>query len=367
MDEVKKTTSNISDSISNILIALIDNIGTVVSDISVELSNVFRIIGFDISLSLVKFIDDIFLLYSDEWTIAQKLLFDLDNRINSFVANRLKNINIIIDQFNNFTDMLINNFAEELKQIDDSINPYFTQRMFEIYNYIAEFSKALNVPPFYLEGIINNAKTFAMGVACNNGTPYYEFKLNWNFELEKLLIHINNSVELYRTNPQWLKEDIEQFLIKPLFEATTIKRNNAKELLTNTINSISNLENIVFDDEARLSEITQAMDSFYAFKVEPALSEIKDNFDIWVKDDYKVNMKGVRNSFILMISDYIEVFSKVAKIFLLLDYPADILLRVNKLSDKLRIEQEDKIGEVTTRSFKRLVPEWLNQIDESTG
>ncbi|GAJ08134.1 unnamed protein product, partial [marine sediment metagenome] len=51
----------------------------------------------------------------------------------------------------------------------------------------------------------------------------------------------------------------------------------------------------------------------------------------------------------------------------LLDYGGDLLLRIDKLSIDSRFEQEAKVGDVSTRSFLRLLPAWLDVVKKGIG
>ncbi|GAI16947.1 unnamed protein product, partial [marine sediment metagenome] len=245
MLEVTKTTSDISVVISDVLSAIIDSIEVVVISISTQLAIFLQAIGVVVLSSVIELIDDIFWLYPSEWAIAQQSIVTLSDWINRLILNELYKINKVILSFTNLTNTLIENLAEQLALIDNAISPFYNERMFVIYSRIAEFSEALNVPPFYLEGIIQNARLFGMVIACSSGLSYYQFELNWADSLEKLLRDIAVSVSLYRQNPQWLKVDIENDLIRPLFEIEASNRRQEKEQLNYIANKIPDLEGLL--------------------------------------------------------------------------------------------------------------------------
>lgn len=362
MQEAIDVTSEISVVISDVLTVIIDSIEVVVISISTQLAIFLQVIGIVVLSSVIELIDDIFWLYPSEWTTAQSSIVTLSNWINRLILDELHKINNVIANFTNLTNTLIENFAEQLALIDNSISPFYNERMFVIYSRIAEFSEALNVPPFYLEGIIQNARLFGMVIACSSGLSYYQFELNWADNLEKLLRDIAVSVALYRKNPQWLKVDIEGDLIRPLFEIEANNRRQEKEQLNYITNKIPDLENLLSECKVGLDENKQAIKNLFILEIAPVLAELRESFNTWKEDIYANDKRLAAKQYAITTIGIQTLFSKIMSVLGLLDYGGDLLLRVNKLSGYLRIEQEDKIADVTTRSYRRLVPEWLSEV-----
>ncbi|GAH82950.1 unnamed protein product, partial [marine sediment metagenome] len=112
MEEVFKTTSDLSKAFTDILTILTDTIAVLVTEISTELAKLPKVIGFAISVSVVDLIDDIFDLYSYEWIITNRFIQELDNWINALIYDKISDINTIINNFTIFTNSLLELFAE---------------------------------------------------------------------------------------------------------------------------------------------------------------------------------------------------------------------------------------------------------------
>lgn len=362
MPELPETPSEVSAIFTDIFIALRDTIAAVVTEISIESATFTKIISIIGLQTTIALLDDIFELYSYEWVIVNRSIQSLNNWIDTLIYEQAQRINTVLYNFDALTSVLIQNFEKQLSQIDNAVSPAYNERMFAIYGRIAEFSVAINAPPSYLEEAIQNARFFAMAIACSAGLSYYQFQSDWDAGVERLLIRISNSISLYRENPQWIKLDIEDSLIKPIFTIEVNNRRQEREQQTILSNDIIDLQNLVTTHKLQTDENSIAIIDLYELKIKPALKEITDNFDSWKNDIYATRDKLVDNSFVSLFLQIIEVAYEARRILGLLDYGGDLLLRINKLTDTLRIEQEDKIGDVATKSYRRLVPEWTAEV-----
>ena len=113
-------------------------------------------------------------------------------------------------------------------------------------------------------------------------------------------------------------------------------------------------------------ENKSGISNMFATKIQPRLSAITEAIKDWQANIYRNEMGVMRAA--VTSTHLLATLSgvKISNIFGLLDYGGDLLLRVNRLNDPMRHDQEDKISEVADRSFKRLVPEWLLTVAEQT-
>lgn len=362
MYEVKQTSDGVAIAISDIVNALGRTVEAVLWEINQELTAYIKVVSSVVSLNIAALIDDIFELYSYEWTMVWQRKQELDNLIDYLAAGEVQGINAILSNFDKTLDVLVNKFEEQLTQIDTSINPYYNERMFAIYSSIADFSVAIDVPPFYLEGVIQNARSQALAISCSAGLPFYQFQDEWYNNLQVLLIHMQQSTALYQRNPQWLKVEIEETLIKPMYIAEMTARRQEKEQLISLNDTLIELENLLFEYKIQSDENKQTIESLYELKLAPALKELADAFEMWKKDVYKTDQSLLGKSYAIITIGIQTAFDKAAAILGLLDYGGDLLLRIDKLSVGLRVEQENKVADVVTRRDKRVTTAWQEEV-----
>ena len=367
MPEVETIVHDVSDSLRDALSAFIDVEAIVIEQLNNELAFFVRGIGLRVTYILVDLIDKIFDLYPDEWIIANRSIVELVNWMNTFASEEEKEVERIIQTFRMVANTVIDKVGDSLDAIDNLIGPKYNERMFAIYDRIAVFSKAIDAPPAYLEGVIQNARSFVMTVSCLSGANYYQFLADWDNDIEKLLGRISRYTTLYRQNPQWIKTDVEEILVKPAYDLMSQLKQNESAAVIMFDKQIGEVIRTIGDLQLQDEQNKYVIDNMFVNKINPRLSAIAESIRDWQANIYRNEMGVMRAA---VTSTHLLVTKagfKIADIFGLLDYGGDLLLRVNRLNDHIREDQEDKISDVADRSFKRLVPEWLDIVKEKTG
>ncbi|GAH48223.1 unnamed protein product, partial [marine sediment metagenome] len=224
----------------------------------------------------------------------------------------------------------------------------------------------INAPPSYLEEVIQNARSFVMTISCLSGSEYYQFLSNWDSDVEKLLSRISRNTALYRENPQWIKIDVEVNLIKPAYDLMQQLKRDESAALIGFDTKLGALINSTADLRLRIWENRSVIDNMLPTQIMPRLSAITEAIKDWQANIYRNEMGLMRTA--VTSTHLLATLAgiKIADILGLLNYGGDLLLRVNNLSDYIRHDQEDKIADVSNRSFTRLVPEWLSTVKEGT-
>lgn len=367
MPEPQDTSSEVAAVISDIIRATADTISSVVAQLNQELTTYITTAGFVVSYSITQLINNTIGFYSYEWPIINAAIQDINDWLINLGNQEATKITNLLSNFDRITNILLSNFEQQLSAIDNTVTPYFNKRDFAIYGQIADFSKAINAPPSYLEENIQNARFFVMTIACLEGLSYYQFLADWNTGVANLLNRIANSVSLYQANPQRIKFDIEESLIKPIFDIEIIKRRQEASFLASLDNRFIMLNNSVSQLNLQFYDLNQFAHNLYSLTIEPALLEIESSFEAWKKDVYAGDRKSIASAYATVAIGIETVFAKIAAVLSLLDYGGDLLLRIDSLAEYLRTEQEEKIGDVSTRAFKRLVPDWLRTVKERIG
>lgn len=367
MSETEAVIHDISNSVRDALSALIDSEASIVKELNDELSFFVKGVGLTVTSTIVNLIDDIFYLYPEEWRIVDSAIVGLANWLNNFAYQEAKAVAKIIEAFTTVSNGLINKIADSLDAIDELIGPKYNERMFAIYDRIAVFSQAVGAPPAYLEGVIQNARSFVMTISCLSGSEYYQFLMTWDAGVEQLLSRISRYTALYRENPQWIKIDVEIMLIKPAYDLMRQLKQNESAAVIGFEKQIGDLINSAADLQLQIIENKAVIDNMFINQINPRLIAINEAMTEWQNKIYRneigIIQTAVKSTHLLIT----KAGFKIADIFGLLDYGGDLLLRINNLSDYMRHDQEDKIADVSNRAFARIVPEWLSTVKEETS
>lgn len=365
MYEAEAVVHDVSISVSDALSALIDAEAFVIEELNAELTFFVKAVGLRVTSTVVNLIDKIFDLYPDEWLIVEHAIVGLFNWLNSFAYDEAQGVDKIIKGFTTVANSLIDKVADSLDVIDELIGPKYNERMFAIYDRIAVFSRAIDAPPAYLEGIIQNARSFVMTVSCLSGSEYYQFLSNWDTGIEQLLNRILRYTSLYRENPQWIKTDVESFLIKPAYDLMLKLKQKDSAAVIGFDKRIGELVKSASDLQLQIVENKAVIDHIFANKINPRLLEISESIRDWQANIYRNEMGLMQKAVVSTHLLATLAGFKIEDIFSLLDYGGDLLLRVNNLNVPMRRDQEDKIADVANRAFARIVPEWLSIVKET--
>jgi hypothetical protein len=367
MDDLSQIILDTGEATFTLISSVVDGLNIIIPYISQELSTTIGMASSTVSFGIVDLINTIFGFYSDEWPTIEAYLHNIDNSVNAFSVSAVNNINTVLSQFESLITSLLNNFETRLAQIDTSVTARYDERMFTIYGDVANLSKAINTPPDYLEGIIQDARSFAMAIACSTGLSYYTFLANWDSGVQNLLILIANSVNLYRQNPQRIKNDVESSLIKPIFDMNVIRARNISDSIRAFNRDIGNIESSLADLITNLAENNRDIDNIYNVEIPAAIKQIQDNFSAWEKDTYKFNKQAQDDDILRLWESINKLVSGINDVIAGLSYGGDLLLRIDSLYDNERLDQEEKISEVATRRFKALIPDWQSVVEERVG
>ena len=230
--------------------------------------------------------------------------------------------------------------------------------MFLIYDRLAAFATAINAPPGYLESAIQTAKVFALDVSSSLGLNYDLFMLDWDIGLNRLLQKIGNSIEFYKANPQQIKVDLEDQVIRPLYEMKIEAVRKREDQQTETVNLLAKIvpeiETIRQNAEVTGLEFAELIE----LVVLPAIETIRTERQTWLNDIYKARVENVDFNLRATFQNILENRFSLVDIIKQLLYPGDILAKVDLLGTSVRIDQENKIADVSSRSFIRDSEQW---------
>lgn len=360
MFELELALSEITDTVNKALELVVSLLKQIVSQIGNEVGVFMTFLAYNFDYMLVEVVNALASFSDDSW-------FDVTYFVESFSSYMyelsqffVQRINQTIQNFNQISNAILLIVQQQLNQIDNNVSEIYQQRVFAIYGDIGRLSIAINAPPSYLEDAIQNARIFVLGVSAYVGLSYDKFQMDWYIGLNNLLVKISNTIVLYRQNPQQIRIDLENLLIKPAFEIkfAAVKR-KAEQSIT-IINDILELNDNSTQLRLSILENKQALIDLWTLTIQPELQQIRDDFDKWDTEVFQERVKWVDNTFAFMSSMLLEHWEKLDNIFERLRFGGDILQAIDLLPTAQQLEQEGKIAEVSSRTFRRTAEGWMD-------
>ena len=365
-DEVS-TIIRISDVLSDTLSAYTENIRLVVADVSAQLSDLALPVSQSVLITLVGLIDDILDLYPSEWILVQQSIRRLTGSIETLIVDKVRGVNDLLAQFTTLNKSLVTNFSDQLAVIDDVVTRSYNARMFALYDRVSEVSLAIGAPPAYLEEIIQNARIFVLSVSSSLGLEYYDVLWAWDLGFQRLLTLISNSVSKYRENPQWIKIDVENMVIKPLYDIKVLREKESalqKDLVEKVL---VELKNLLVDQRITIQENKQAVSDIFPLLVEPAIKQIRDDWDFWLDGIYYPVSRNTSRALEVIRDRQTEFGNIFGDIIRRLGMAGDIIESIHDLPFDDRIEQLGKLVDTTIAPIVAVGQEFTKQLRTKTA
>ncbi|GAI95306.1 unnamed protein product, partial [marine sediment metagenome] len=257
-------------------------------------------LGYDIEL-IVQEVANIVLTSSWQGNYdSYDILWRISNWIWDAAESAGRNINALAEQFSQLCHALIAAVDKELGDIEAQVSEVYNARMFRIYGQIATLSIALDAPPSYLEEAIQNAKMFALSVSSYLGLSWERFQLDWQAGLTDLLNRISSDMALYRKNPQWIKVQLTESLLEPLYQLKVKAARYREEQRGMLTDKFEVLAGDIEKNARGLLEAEERAGDLWELTIRPELKKIMDHFEGWEKYTYLPRIKLEDEVFALM-------------------------------------------------------------------
>lgn len=364
MDEIELLLAEVNELMSSVIRVSLLTIRAVITEVAEELSVFVWNVSWGVEWILTELVDIIYDAGLGEWHELQTIIWMVSDYLFDIAEEVAYRIEKYVAELNNMLDYLIVRFDKELSRIDNQVTELYQQRIFAIYGRIGELSIAINAPPSYLEDAIQNAKIFALSVSSYIGLSWSQFQIDWDTGLNNLLNRISNSIEAYKLNPQQIKVDLEQELIKPAYE---IKLSVQRERAAQTNLVIDDINILISETEInqqQITEIRQEALELWELTIEPALLEITENFENWQRNIYQPDIDLIRGLMVYVFRDlrqHTELMNNLSNRF---NFAGDILQRIDLLPETQRLLQEAKITEVSSRTLRTNTKSWMDKVSE---
>ena len=364
MLETTQSVTEVTRLMNDVTETLVSLLSSVVGQIAYEIDIFFDTATWNIGSILRSLVNTVSPWGFDEWLSAGEIITVLQSYMGIFAGGLTKQLDKIVLHIDDMIDTVFAQIKADTDLIDSLVTEHYQQRMFAIYGRIAEVSTAIDAPADYLEGCIQDAKVFAASSSAYAGMSWWNFQLAWDAALENLLRTIISSMSFYRSNPQRIKTDVEQLIVKPLYEVM-ISFTNSRNDRTYELNRL--IENLAVNIELNISAIEEnkyRAEQLWTAAIAASQAEFMEFFDKWNKNVYRRDWDQVSQAFVDMFSQIFDHTSQLFDIFGLLKLPGDLLKKINLLPGDKELAQAEKISEVASRVFRNEADDWLKYSQE---
>jgi len=229
---------------------------------------------------------------------------------------------------------------------------YMVQR---VYTDVAEVSKALGLGFGYLILLHRNARTVLLDVSNMMGRSYDLAEVTWLTEYSNYLQKFNTQVDKYTANPASIISDVDEWLVKP---AADLKASIMRNIFTVLDSSATVIKDTVTDVTNLRSDFGQLVTDLppqIRNEIEPRIGDVFRKYDNWIAMDYQPRLKLFDQLISALGIEQTSSRESVSSLVDRLKRPADYLREIDSLDPDIKLEQEEAIHEISSRTASRYV------------
>lgn len=221
----------------------------------------------------------------------------------------------------------------------------------KIYDEIGEVSRVLGYGAEFLGLVFRDARNIILDVSAVAGRKYDLAEVAWMEELHKYFHKFADNVDRYRANPGQLFWDIDQWMIRSnvdtkaaIFQSLYTNLMSVTELIRGTVETVDK-----FRED--LGKLIADLPSFIRKEVEPMLGPILEEYDKFIKIDYKPTMTRFDRIMGTIVAQQKEQTTEVDGLVNRLKRPGDYLSEIERFPKAERERQEKQVAEIASKPY----------------
>ena len=255
--------------------------------------------------------------------------------------------------FSAFTTAIHLDALLKIHKIAYILSAEYRSMMNNVYNHISKLSEELGMGPYLMAVIIENTRSVVASASAIMGRNFDLFEVTWLKQFHGAMEKMNVKINSYKNNPSALIHDLDDWITKPTLDnASTVQliifqtmekvTQGLEEIVDRTMKVRDDLEQFVHDlpkeirdeIEPKFKAVTKYMDDFITERYDPGINLLNESLSV-----IKIRQKTAKEN----ISGIVNRLLK----------PADYLHEIDDMTEDERLDQERKIGEISTRQSRR--------------
>lgn len=227
-----------------------------------------------------------------------------------------------------------------------------------IWREISEVSKALGFAPEVLNLAFRNARALVLTASSAMGKSYDIAEITWLNSFNAYMKKFAYLCERYENDPAALYYDIDKYLIKHSVNVAGSMSRTILRTMTDVIGTLELTLNKINEFRTDIDKLIEGMPSAIRREILPLIQPVSAAFEEFVLYQYAPTMETVKEITEKITAGLDIHEEKMGGLIDRLKKPGDYLGEIDKLSDRERSIQERRIGEISTRVYRREVTTW---------
>jgi len=244
------------------------------------------------------------------------------------------------------------------------VSSSYRKQMMKVWLKISEFAAAAELPAGYIENAINTARAIVLEVSGAMGKSYDLAEITWLSSLKDLMEKINETAEKYRRNPQQIWLDLNELIVKPAIDTRSEFERGLLVTIDKVISTGKDLAEWVEINSDKIENVLDVLPDKIKEKVEPYITDVLADIDRFRNNIFEPTVGRIEKIIDVVYSRQGKNIQRLQDLGHLIALPGDLLSGVDRLADWKRVEQENKIGEVSNRAARRQDTDWADVVED---
>lgn len=245
----------------------------------------------------------------------------------------------------------------KLHQVALVLSDSYRGMITRVYNDISRVSGALGMGLHGMNLLLRNARALILDASSSLGEPYDIGEIRWIGSLSNFLTQTQDRLMLYKDHPHLLYADIDELLIRDAVDTKAAKEAGLLATIDSTLEHIKDMAGDVITVKNDLENLIAGLPENIRTKIEQYTDPILNRVDEFIEEKYLPKMGQLDNIVDVLQGEMNTHQNNIDGIINRILRPGDYLLEIDSMTHVERIDQENKISEISTRPYRRSVEE----------
>lgn len=243
----------------------------------------------------------------------------------------------------------------------------YRNMMLGVYVELSKASAALGFAPQFLALALQNTRTLVLDVSSSMGMPYDMAQIQWLQALQGYLKEFSKRALTYKNNPAQLFYDMEDLVDRPFIDTKGHYMRTILVTIDNTVTGIDATVHAIITIRDDINHLVADLPEKLRSEIKPFTDKITKEFNEFLKDEFNPRLKVINALIGQLGIKQDDAKKKADDLVKRLKNPGKYVKEIDALPDTDRIEAENYLAELTTRTVTReagYIAEEFNPIKE---
>jgi hypothetical protein len=235
------------------------------------------------------------------------------------------------------------------------VSEEYREMITAVWREISEVSKALGFAPEVLNLAFRNSRALVLSASALMGKSYDIAEITWLNSFNEYMEEFAALAHKYENDPAALYYDLDKWLIKPAVNVAADMSRTILQTMKDVIGTLDITLTKINEFRTDIDKLIAGMPSAIRVEMLPLIKPLEKAFDEFILYNYEPTMEAVKGLTDKITEGLNTHEERMGSLVDRLKKPGDYLGEIDRLSYEERLEQEDRVSEISTRPYRRQI------------